>query len=253
MHRLGRPRHVLSTGNACMPLRFVWYFPVLNVLLFTCASAQSPTELINQPELLCAIEYRLASSTLERDSITCRDGADFFFLSENWYQIVSDHPDCSCDADFDSLTGCEELLLCLDTANNDTDGDCLGDGLEILLGLDPRNRDSDGDQVPDGEEVLGADGVMVKDEDFDQDGLTNCEEISAGTNPTLPDTDGDGWNDETEVTTGKDPLDPSSKPSIQIVALKSVNLSLTQNDELIPVGPFVAYPPIGIEMADQPE
>ncbi|RZK31277.1 MAG: hypothetical protein EOO63_04605, partial [Hymenobacter sp.] len=46
--------------------------------------------------------------------------------------------------------------------------------------------------------------------DQDNDGLTNQEEASIGTNPTNPDTDGDGINDGTEVTNGSNPLDPCS-------------------------------------------
>jgi gliding motility-associated-like protein len=44
--------------------------------------------------------------------------------------------------------------------------------------------------------------------DQDNDGLTNTQETSAGTNPTNPDTDGDGINDGTEVANGSNPLDP---------------------------------------------
>lgn len=55
--------------------------------------------------------------------------------------------------------------------------------------------------------------------DQDNDGLTNDQEIAAGTDPTNPDTDGDGFNDGTEVANGSDPLDPcdpdDSMPSCQ--------------------------------------
>lgn len=44
--------------------------------------------------------------------------------------------------------------------------------------------------------------------DQDNDGLTNSEEISAGTSPTNPDTDGDGLTDGAEVSGGSDPLNP---------------------------------------------
>lgn len=43
--------------------------------------------------------------------------------------------------------------------------------------------------------------------DCDQDGLLNADEITAGTDPTNPDTDGDGVIDGTEVVDGTDPLD----------------------------------------------
>jgi gliding motility-associated-like protein len=44
--------------------------------------------------------------------------------------------------------------------------------------------------------------------DPDNDGLTNQDEGSIGTDPANPDTDGDGINDGTEVTNGSNPLNP---------------------------------------------
>ena len=44
--------------------------------------------------------------------------------------------------------------------------------------------------------------------DCDNDGLTNSQEQTAGTNPLNPDTDGDGVIDGTEVTDGTNPLNP---------------------------------------------
>jgi gliding motility-associated-like protein len=44
--------------------------------------------------------------------------------------------------------------------------------------------------------------------DQDNDGLTNTQETSAGTNPTNPDTDGDGISDGAELAGGSDPLNP---------------------------------------------
>ena len=46
--------------------------------------------------------------------------------------------------------------------------------------------------------------------DFDGDGLTNLEEMQAGTDPTSMDTDNDGISDYIELTNGSDPLDSSS-------------------------------------------
>lgn len=43
--------------------------------------------------------------------------------------------------------------------------------------------------------------------DTDNDGLTDGEEITLGTDPNNPDTDGDGINDGDEVMNGTDPLD----------------------------------------------
>jgi hypothetical protein len=52
-------------------------------------------------------------------------------------------------------------------------------------------------------ETLGA----HLDDDYDDDGLTNTEEISRGTNPRNTDSDGDGMKDGWETQWGLDPLD----------------------------------------------
>ncbi|MCP4994829.1 MAG: RHS repeat protein, partial [Gammaproteobacteria bacterium] len=55
--------------------------------------------------------------------------------------------------------------------------------------------DTDGDGIPD-----------ITDPDDDNDGLTDIEELSLGTDPLNPDTDGDGDSDGDEVAYGSDPL-----------------------------------------------
>ena len=45
--------------------------------------------------------------------------------------------------------------------------------------------------------------------DSDQDGLSDKEETSYGTDPNNPDTDGDSYSDGTEVKSGYDPLKPA--------------------------------------------
>jgi hypothetical protein len=45
--------------------------------------------------------------------------------------------------------------------------------------------------------------------DSDQDGLSNVEEKTYGTDPYNPDTDGDGYSDGAEVKSGYDPLKPA--------------------------------------------
>lgn len=57
------------------------------------------------------------------------------------------------------------------------------------------NADADGDGIPN-----------ATDPDDDNDGLTDVEEGTLGTNPLLADTDGDGRNDKAEVDAGTDPL-----------------------------------------------
>ncbi len=170
------------------------------------------------------------------------------------------------DCDTDGLTNDEEITAGTDPLNPDSDGDgvidgtevvdgtnptepcdlliasqtvvpnaawglldCDSDGLtndeEIAAGTDPLNPDSDGDGVIDGTEV--ADGtnptapcdLLIASQtvvpnaawgllDCDTDGLTNDEEITAGTDPLNPDSDGDGVLDGTEVLDGTDPTEP---------------------------------------------
>jgi len=185
--------------------------------------AQSATDIVEATEVICAIEYRHFNAPTTRGGITCSPespGNDFFFLSGGWFETIIGSPDCNCDFDIDGLLGCEEVLLCLDSMDNDVDNDCLGDGLEILLGLDPLNPDTDGDDVIDGEDDADTNGIPDGEDDFDQDGLTNCLETTIGINPTALDTDGDGFPDGAEVdvdgTALSDPLDPESTPTLRL-------------------------------------
>jgi len=58
---------------------------------------------------------------------------------------------------------------------------------------------------------LGACGDDVE-LDTDGDGLTDLEEESLGTDPTLTDTDGDGYDDDEELAQNTDPLDDADHP-----------------------------------------
>lgn len=105
----------------------------------------------------------------------------------------------------------------------DTDGDGLPDVLEEQAGSDSLLADSDFDGLGDVVEVLqltsltsptssdsDGDGIGDADTDTDADGLTNADEVTAGTEPANPDTDGDGVDDGQEVAGGTDPLNPDS-------------------------------------------
>lgn len=71
--------------------------------------------------------------------------------------------------------------------------------------------DSDQDGVSDAQEAsLGTDPANA---DTDADGLFDGAEVTAGTDPTLSDSDGDGFGDNAEVTNGTDPNDAASVPS----------------------------------------
>ncbi len=64
--------------------------------------------------------------------------------------------------------------------------------------------------------------------DSDQDGISDEEEKTYGTNPNNPDTDGDGYTDGAEIKSGYDPIKPSPGDKIETV-------SVTEPTEIIPV------------------
>ena len=123
----------------------------------------------------------------------------------------------------DPLNLCDPINT---TPTCDPDGDGLTNAQEALEGTNPNNPDTDGDGLNDGTEYNGADGnpLTMSDNtdpldpcdpnptaptcDQDNDGLTNAEETSAGTNPTVADTDGDGLNDGEEVDGVDNPSTP---------------------------------------------
>ncbi len=106
----------------------------------------------------------------------------------------------------------------LAVASGDCDNDGLSNGDEESQQTDPENPDTDGDGVNDGQEVIDSTSPLdacdpsataVPSGDCDGDGLSNGDEDTIhNTNPLDVDTDGDGFNDDTEVGTGSNPLDP---------------------------------------------
>jgi gliding motility-associated-like protein len=149
--------------------------------------------------------------------------------------FIVDNP----DLDDDGLLNVDEGVIGTDPNNPDTDADGENDSLEVGANiLTP--LDTDGDGIIDALEssIVDTDGDGVFDEadpantdpcvpninagpcDQDNDGLTNAQEGTEGTNPTNPDTDGDGINDGTEVTNGSNPLNPcdpdDSSPDCQL-------------------------------------
>lgn len=55
--------------------------------------------------------------------------------------------------------------------------------------------------------------------DSDQDGLTNQEEKSLGTNPDKADSDGDGYSDGKEISSGYNPLKPAPGDQLLVSAI----------------------------------
>jgi hypothetical protein len=125
-----------------------------------------------------------------------------------------------CDQDNDGLTNDEETTAGTDPLNPDTDGDGLNDGEEVT-GVDNLSTTTVANAISDPLDPCSPDAT-VGPCDQDNDGLTNDEETTAGTDPLNPDTDGDGLNDGEEVTGVDDlstptvataisnPLDPCS-------------------------------------------
>jgi hypothetical protein len=143
------------------------------------------------------------------------------------------------DTDNDGLPDAVERTLGLDPTRPDSNGNGTPDGdedadkdglsnlLEVALGTNPLKADTDGDGLSDGDEVFKYDTNPLL-ADTDKDGLSDGDEIKIGTNPLKADTDGDGWNDESEVTGNGNPLDPTIRPKMSIVANPSIGVGLSQ-------------------------
>ncbi len=97
--------------------------------------------------------------------------------------IPEDDIDCTTDedADGDGTPNLSEMDLSLDPYNGDHDGDCVADGEDAFPSDPDEWLDTDGDGVGDNADV-----------DQDADGLSNTEEVVAGTDPVDSDSDDDG-------------------------------------------------------------
>ena len=71
-------------------------------------------------------------------------------------------------------------------------------------------NDTDNDGLTDAEEVLA--GTNPSKADSDGDGVTDGKELAHGTNPNKPDSDADGFTDGEEHAAGTDPLDDQETP-----------------------------------------
>ncbi|MCB0554124.1 MAG: hypothetical protein KDD02_11275, partial [Phaeodactylibacter sp.] len=178
----------------------------------------------------------------------------------------------TCDRDSDGLTNDEEATAGTDPDNPDTDGDGENDGPEI--GGDVNNPlDGDNDGIIDAldSSIVDTDSDGVNDEtdpantdpcvpntfagacDQDNDGLTNAEELTAGTGPSNPDSDGDGELDGAEV--GGDPNNPLDGDNDGIIdALDSATADADGdgvNDEFDPANTDPCIPDINAGPCDQ--
>ncbi len=114
-----------------------------------------------------------------------------------------DASDAVLDSDNDGLSNLQEYQGGTNPLDADTDGDGLIDSVEVLMGASPvvfDNQDADADGLLDiWEQYYFGDLSQNGAGDSDSDGLSNSEEVTNNTNPTLADTDGDGFNDGDEV------------------------------------------------------
>jgi len=108
---------------------------------------------------------------------------------------------CDNDDDGDGLTDSEEAALGTSRLLADTDDDGTNDNLDNCPVTPNDQADGDNDGIGD-----------ACDDDLDNDGLSNSEEASLGTNPNIADSDGDGYNDKEEVDAGTDPTDADDFP-----------------------------------------
>ncbi|MHC4414902.1 MAG: right-handed parallel beta-helix repeat-containing protein [Planctomycetota bacterium] len=123
------------------------------------------------------------------------------------------------DTDGDGLIDGDEVLTYgTDPLNPDTDGDTVGDAVDSDP-LDPfvcRDADGDGcddcssgvaDPANDGPDFDGDGRCDVRDPDDDNDGVSDIDEASLGSDPFDADTDDDGLGDGQELDRGTDPVD----------------------------------------------
>jgi outer membrane protein OmpA-like peptidoglycan-associated protein len=139
----------------------------------------------------------------------------------------------SADFDNDGLTDGEEINTHnTDPKNPDTDGDGLSDGDEVnTYGTDPNNADSDGDGISDYDEVMTyKTDPNNPSGDADGDGVSDVDEIAAGTNPASADSDGDGFTDAQEKDMGTNPLDASDPVYLTNNSLGTINFAFDKSN-----------------------
>ena len=98
----------------------------------------------------------------------------------------------------------------------------IGDAITVNLRVGPFDLATEPTGTVEGQNRNGALWFVITVEengpgdlnsDLDNDGLSLGAEITAGTDPSNPDSDGDGWNDGDEINLRANPLDAADRPS----------------------------------------
>lgn len=150
----------------------------------------------------------------------------YYGISPYWLKrhniTLTSSKEISQDIDHDGLDLLEEYRYLTDPFDSDTDRDGYADGREVKNGYNPTGNglmDKNKNGLPDTWEIKNELSTN-KDEsasDNDNDGLTNKEEFSFGTNPRNNDTDKDGFIDGEEVKNGYDPdATGDSRPHVEV-------------------------------------
>jgi hypothetical protein len=105
-------------------------------------------------------------------------------------------------------------------ATDEEMGQAKGDVVpQEVIATVPATVDSDSDGLTDAEEIMA--GTNPMEVDTDKDGLFDYDEIKVYlTNPLLADTDGDGYLDGDEVKSGFDPKGPGKLLNLQDELMK---------------------------------
>ena len=189
-------------GQACQEFLLAWYD---SLLTFVCGSDLSliPFYFVNDNNLDCPLGADEQQYDDNGDPINWFDCADD---NEVWIHQVNDgNWDCpngedegvNPDDDMDGVLNNQDAC-----PNTDEDDDVDQNGCAAS------QRDSDNDGLTDEEEETL--GTNPNDADTDGDGLNDGQEINLGTNPNDADTDGDGLSDGEESSLGTDPNNADS-------------------------------------------
>ncbi len=180
--RLYHPQYTNSYYNLTYSANITNAFPAGTTLTYRLGHWTDPLNVDTDNDGLSDYVEVRVTHTEPLIADTDNDG-----ISDGWEIEFDLNPlspdDAAEDPDQDGLTNLAESIAQTDPFNADSDNDGLSDGWEVLNNLDPLSATS----------TQGADG------DPDQDGLTNAEEYTYQTCPTLADTDGDGLSDSAEI------------------------------------------------------